>query len=95
MQAAGGSSKQATDFSAFNALLRSERQQQQHSQLEKQQQPHQQGGSQRPPLPRQHVHLTTFDNLTSNKVEASELDPQAQLDGVSHCGAYRLRTKRG
>jgi hypothetical protein len=94
VQAAAGrpltAALQATDFSAFNAMVRSQRQQHQGQQQQGQQQQGQKqqeqqrpppGGSQRPP--RQQVQVTTFDVITSNRVNGEELDPALQLEGVS------------
>jgi hypothetical protein len=88
-----------TDFSAFNALVRNERMQQQTGQpsgstpagTQPSTHPGFAGGGSapaasrppQPPRPQAQVQVTTFDQLTTNRLPAEELDHTAQLEGVS------------
>ena len=83
----------ATDFAAFNALVRSERlgQQQSTSQQQgaSQQQQHRGVGVAPSRPPRQPVAVTTFDSLTSNRLPDDGADHAAQLEAVRLRGALR------
>ncbi|KAI8475408.1 MAG: hypothetical protein J3K34DRAFT_484669 [Monoraphidium minutum] len=97
VQAAGAAGAQATDFSAFNAIVRSERQQQQDPPPWQQQQQAQQQ-PQRPPQappPRAPVQVTTFDALTSNRLRHDELDDASQLEGIKSLYDFGLSRDAG